>query len=133
MKTLFTSCLLLFLQIGFCQNIKATTENGKKVLLKDDKTWEYDTSQTLESCSTPANFKEPQGDKSNKQFLEMTNATVKDMKKHVAVDLGVNEKDIVLLELSEQKGNAIYILCIKGTKYKYRRTGSVFHKDGEKP
>jgi len=58
-------------------------------------------------------------------------STVDDLKKHVSVDLGVNEKDIVLLQLSEQLGNAVYILCVNGVKIKFKRTGSVFRKDGE--
>jgi len=43
----------------------------------------------------------------------------------------VVESNIILLQLSEQLGNAIYIVCVDGVKMKYRRTGSVFRKDGE--
>ncbi len=43
----------------------------------------------------------------------------------------VVEAGCVLLSLSEQLGNAVYQLCVDGNKMKYRRTGSVFRKDGE--
>ncbi|TGV02757.1 hypothetical protein [Flavivirga rizhaonensis] len=56
---------------------------------------------------------------------------VDDLKKHISVDLGVSESDIILLQLSEQLGNAVYIVCANGMKMKYRRTGSIFRKDGE--
>jgi len=45
--------------------------------------------------------------------------------------MGVSESKIILLQLSEQLGNAVYIVCVDGVKMKYRRTGSVFRKDGE--
>lgn len=76
---------------------------------------------------------EPKGDSKDQGFLKKINATVSDMKKHVSVDTGCPVNKIVLLELSEQKGNAIYVVDVCGTKMKYRRTGSVFFKDGENP
>lgn len=88
---------------------------------------------TNEPCIIDKNFKEPVGNKENQSFLKAVDATVADMKKHVSVDMDVPEKDIILLEISEQKGNAVYVLCIKGRKLKYRRTGSVFFKDGAEP
>jgi hypothetical protein len=116
--------------ITFAQDIRAITEDGKNVILKQNMTWHYDMSNTkTASCTIDKNFKEPIGDKENQSFLKLTNATVADMKKHVSVDLDIPENYIVLIELSEQKGNAIYILCIKGSKVKYRRSGSVFFKD----
>lgn len=66
-------------------------------------------------------------------FLESTDSTVDDMKKHVSVDIDCPIDKITVLQLSEQKGNAIYILDVCGTKMKYRRIGSVFYKDGEDP
>lgn len=133
MKNNFVLAGLLLSAFCSAQNIKATTEDGKKVILKADKTWEYEKIEGGQSCDIPAKFKEPEGDKKNKKFLEMTDATVADMKKHVSIDLGVEESKIILLELSEQKGNAIYVLCINGIKHKYRRTGSVFFRDGSEP
>ena len=45
--------------------------------------------------------------------------------------LSTIEEKIILLEVSEQLGNGVYILCVDGQKMKWRRTGSVFRKDGE--
>lgn len=132
-KSIFVLLSVFFFLSSFGQDIRATTEDGKKLVLKKDMTWEYEKSATAVACSAETNFKEPVGDKGNQAFLKAVNATVADMKKHVSVDLGVSEKDIVLLELSEQKGNAIYVLCINGNKFKYRRTGSAFFKDGAEP
>lgn len=110
------------------QDIKATTDNGKRVLLKEDGTWEYIKEQTDYS-----NFKEPKGDPKIQKQLEMTGATIKDMKNHVSVDNDCPIDKIILLQVSEQLGNAIYILDMCGERVKYRRVGSVFFKDGEKP
>ena len=41
MKKLFILGVLLTSTYTFAQDIKATTEDGKKVILKSDKTWEY--------------------------------------------------------------------------------------------
>ncbi|PQL92372.1 hypothetical protein [Apibacter adventoris] len=64
------------------------------------------------------------------RFLELTGATVEDMTKYVSVDNDCPVKNIqVLLDLSEQMGNALYIVDMYGVKMKYIRTGSVFSKD----
>ncbi|TGV02756.1 DUF3157 family protein [Flavivirga rizhaonensis] len=41
MKKLLLLNLLLITTLSFSQTQIATTENGKKVLLKEDKTWRY--------------------------------------------------------------------------------------------
>lgn len=76
---------------------------------------------------------EPKGDPKNQKFLKKTNATVSDMKKHVSVDTGCPADKIILKNLSEQLGNAIYIVDVCGKEMKYRRTGSVFFEDGKGP
>lgn len=113
---------------GVSQNIIATTENGKKVILKNNNTWEYDKAGTNSDngCGLEPNFKEPKG--MNTMGLRMTNATTKDLKKHVAVENECNVEDIILIAISEQAGNGMYSLCVKGKKMKYRRTGSVFSR-----
>lgn len=82
--------------------------------------------EVTEPCTIPQGFKEPKG---KGGMLKSVGATVKDLKEHISVDRGVDVKDITVLQLSEQLGNAIYIVCVKGTKYKYRRSGSVFYRD----
>jgi len=133
MKSILLAVSFLASTLSFAQDISATTADGKKVILKPNKTWEYfnGNTNTTNSCVVSSDHKEPKGDKKNQTILKRTGATVEDFKKHVSIDLGVNEKDIVLLELSEQLGNGIYIICVNGTKMKYRRTGSVFRKDNE--
>lgn len=128
MKKLLLVLAVLTTSLAYSQKI-ATTEDGKKVMLKDDKTWEYSNEKTSElKCGVDANFVEPKSDKSIYKMLKMVDATTDDLKKHVAVENEVSIKDVLLLSISEQKGNGIYILCVKGKKMKYRRTGSVFSR-----
>lgn len=47
MRKLFFLGLTLFSVCSFGQDIKATTEDGKKVILKADKTWKYDESKEV--------------------------------------------------------------------------------------
>ena len=127
MRKLFLLGLTLFSVCSFGQDIKATTEDGKKVILKSNKTWSYDESKN--TCAIEAGFKEPKYNTSSS--WKRMGSTVDDLKKHISVDMGVKQEKIILLEVSEQLGNGVYILCVDGQKMKWRRTGSVFRKDGE--
>ena len=130
MKKLLIINALLITTLSFSQTKIVTTEGGKKVILKEDNTWQYtDDSNNKSTCNIDENFKEPKWNKS-KSWKRM-GTRVDDLKKHISIDMGVSESKIILLQLSEQLGNAVYILCVDGTKIKYRRTGSVFRKDGE--
>ena len=131
MRKLFLLGLTLFSVCSFGQDIKATTEDGKKVILKADKTWKYDESktETKNTCEVEVGFKEPKYNTSG--VWKKMGSTVDDLKKHISVDMGVKQDKIILLEVSEQLGNGVYILCVDGQKMKWRRTGSVFRKDGE--
>lgn len=51
MKPIFTYILLLITSITFSQ-IKAVTEDGKKVLLNNDKSWQYEEDKKTESNPT---------------------------------------------------------------------------------
>ena len=133
MKKIQLILILLISSITYSQTIIATTEDGRKVILKNDNTWEFIKTNNNNSCSIDKNFVEPKGDKKNQKFLKRTGATVNDLKKHISIDIDCSENDIILLQLSEQLGNAIYVVCVNGQKLKYRRTGSVFFKDGESP
>ena len=119
MKNVFIFSFLIISGILSAQNKKATMEDGKKVILKADKTWEFADKATESICKVETGFKEPKG--GNK------------LKKHISVDLGCPESDIYLLEVSETMGNGVYIVCVCGTKYKYRKSGSVYYKDGDNP
>jgi hypothetical protein len=130
MKKLFIFSLLLVSTFTFAQNKTATTEDGKKVILKSDKTWEYDTKTTASEngCGLDANYVEPKSEKGINSWLKKFDATTDDLKKHVAVENDCKVEDVKLLNISEQKGNGMYSLCVKGKKMKYRRTGSVFSR-----
>lgn len=134
MKKLFILGVLLTSTYTFAQNKTAVTEDGKKVILKSDKTWEYvENKSDIKTCTVEAGFVEPKGESKNQSFLKKTGATVTDLKKHISVDRECNITDIILTDISEQLGNGIYIVCINGKEYKYRRIGSVFYKDGDDP
>lgn len=133
MKKLLILNLLLISTLSFSQTIIATTDDGKKVLLKDNNTWEYlnptSKTETKNKCVIEDGFKEPKWNKS-KSWKKM-GTRVDDLKKHISIDMDIAESKIILLQLSEQLGNAVYVVCVDGVKMKYRRTGSVFRKDGE--
>ena len=131
MRKVFLLIVVMFSIQSFSQDIKATTEDGKKVILKADKTWKYDESKTeiKNPCVIEKGFKEPKYNTSG--MWKKMGSTVDDLKKHISVDMGVKQEKIILLEVSEQLGNGVYILCVDGQKMKWRRTGSVFRKDGE--
>lgn len=130
MKTQFLIASLLMATLSFSQTQTATTEDGKKVILNNDKTWQYaNGSNNKSTCNIDEDFKEPKWNKS-KSWKRM-GTRVDDLKKHISIDMGVVESKIILLQLSEQLGNAVYIVCVDGVKMKYKRTGSIFRKDGE--
>ena len=56
MRKLFLLGLTLFSVYSFGQDVKATTEDGKKVILKADKTWKYDESKTQEKRKVTLEF-----------------------------------------------------------------------------
>jgi hypothetical protein len=113
MRHFLLSGAFLISVLSFAQNKAATTEDGKKVILKSDKTWEFaDLKIQTNKCEVSANFVEPKGESKNQSFLKMVDATTKDLKKHISVDRGCKIEDITLTNLSEQKGNGIYIVCV---------------------
>lgn len=65
--------------------------------------------------------------------LNQLGANTYELKKHVSVETGCPIDKIEVKNASEQLGNAIYILDVCGKEMKYRRMGTVFYKDGEKP
>jgi type III secretory pathway component EscV len=136
MKKYFLLSLLIISTITIAQNKTATTEDGKKVLLKSDKTWQYAETENIsdnskQNISKSKVFIEPKGENKNQSFLKKATATVADMKRHVSVDTGCPVDKILLKDLSEQLGNAIYVLEVCNISMKYRRSGSVFFKDGD--
>ena len=142
MKYSIIILMLLFSTLTFGQTLIATTEDGRRVVLNDDKTWSFiDTNpkpvsantDKYPSCNLSSDFEEPKGDRKIQGWLKRVDAQVKDLKEHVAVDNNCSVEDIKLTSLSEQKGNGNYVLCVKGKEMRYRRTGSVFHRQGVSP
>lgn len=89
--------------------------------------------QKDKKCDLPANYQEPKPDKKIQSFLKKVDATISDLRKHIAIDNDCNESDVIFLRISEQKGNGLYDLCVKGKNLKYKRMGSVFMKSTENP
>ncbi|WP_424492732.1 DUF3157 domain-containing protein [Salinimicrobium sp. GXAS 041] len=142
MKKLLLIVLLALPFATQAQTIIATTNDGREVLLKEDHTWQFldptpkpnnNTSSSDADCKLPENFEEPKGDKGIQRWLKRGDATVADLKKHVAVDLDVKPEEVILMKISEQKGNGNYVLCVNGKKVQYRRVGTVFMEKGESP
>ena len=140
MKKLFTLCFIVLSSFAFSQNKIATTENGKRVLLRDNNTWEYIDSNELSKekspdskCNLAANYVEPKSEKSVESWLRRFDATLEDLRKHIAVENDCDLKNIKFLNISEQKGNGMYSVCVKGTEMKYKRMGTVFMKSDQDP
>ena len=138
-KMLLILTYFLITSVSTGQNLIAKTEDGRRVLLHKDKTWEFidkaikkdNTKISKSDCNLPVDFKEPKG--KNSAFLRRSDATLKDLKKHVSVDFDCKIEDVIVIKASEQKGNGVYILCVKGKRVKYRRLGSVFFRQGTNP
>ena len=130
MKKLFVSILFIASTISIAQSKIAITEDGKKVILKSDKTWDYvdKTVVSEKDCILESNYVEPKSEKGVNSWLTKFDATTDDLKKHVAVENDCKVEEVKLLNISEQKGNGMYSLCVKGKKMKYRRMGSVFSR-----
>jgi hypothetical protein len=125
--------------LSFGQSIIAKTEDGRRVILNKDKTWEFidktvkkiNENTSDSDCKLPENFKEPKG--KNSFSYKRFEITLKDLKKHVSVDFDCKIDDIIIVKASEQKGNGAYTLCVKGKSVKYRRAGTVFFRQGTNP
>ncbi|MBT2623618.1 hypothetical protein [Chryseobacterium sp. ISL-6] len=65
--------------------------------------------------------------------MKRVNATIEDLRKHIAVENDCDEKDVIFLRISEQLGNGMYSVCVKGKEMKYKRMGSVFMGAKENP
>jgi len=138
---LFVTCLLIS-NLSFGQTLIAKTEDGRRVILNNDKTWEFidkvaketrASEEKFPECNLPNDFKEPAGNKKIQSWLKRVDAQVKDLKDHVAVDNNCSVDEIKVTSVSEQKGNGNYVLCVNGKEMRYRRTGSVFHRQGVSP
>jgi len=84
-------------------------------------------------CDLPKDYQEPKPDKKIQSWLKRGDATIEDLRKHIAVENDCNEKDVIFLRISEQKGNGMYSVCVAGKPMKYKRMGTVFMGASENP
>ncbi|MDI9309124.1 MAG: hypothetical protein QM535_02815 [Limnohabitans sp.] len=138
-KLLIISFLFLSF-FTFSQSKIATTEDGKRVLLRENNTWEYidvkgkaELDKSTDKCNLASDYVEPKPDKNIQSWLKRVDATIEDLRKHIAVENECEVSDIKFLKISEQKGNGMYSVCVKGKEMKYRRIGSAFLKADEDP
>lgn len=75
--------------------------------------------QTAKECDLPKNFKEPS--KNNR------------LKKFVAIDNGVDEKDVIIIRAQNGFGSGIYTVCVKQQPVQYQKMGTVFIREGKNP
>ena len=65
------------------------------------------TTKKDSKCDLPANYQKSKPDKKVRSFLKKVDATIEDLRKHIAVENDCNEKDVIFLRISEQKGNGM--------------------------
>lgn len=128
MKKSILMALLFISVISMAQNKKATTEDGKKVILKNDNTWEYfdvkdKKSQTVTTTTTDCDLGADFVEKKKNERL----------RKHVAVENDCNPEDVKFISLTEGLGNGMYSLCVKGKIMKYKKVGTVFMRAEQDP
>ncbi len=148
MKNYFLGLFLLMCFISTAQNnYIVKTDDGRRVLLKADYTWEYiDLEKTpndsliantaitkplkKETCAT-ADFTEPKLNAKIQSQLKRGRATIKHVKAKVAKDYNCNTDEVILLSFKEQKAKATYNFCVKGNNITYKRIGNSILKKGE--
>jgi translation initiation factor IF-1 len=144
MKSFVLFFVLLFSFIGFAQdNHIVKTEDGRRVLLKADFTWEYidvktsnsdsiattiSKSKAVTECHLPDDYVEPPLNKKIQAQLKKGRATISHVKQKVAKKYKCNVDDVVLLSVSEQKAKAEYKFCVKGKEVAYKRIGTTIIK-----
>ena len=136
MKKLLFILFCLIVCSSFSQNKHIVkTEDGRRVLLKADFTWEYiDAESTTikeapkltesDNCNLAEDFKEPTLDKKIQNQLKKGRATIIHIKKKVAKDYNCSVDDVILLSASEKKSNGVYNFCANGKAVNYKRVGN---------
>lgn len=150
MKTPFFIFLFFVSCVSFSQNNHIVkTEDGRRVLLKADYTWEYIDSETpvdktadsnlvnesipakTNECNLAQNFTEPKLDNKIQSQLKKGRATMKHVKSKVAKDYNCDVNDVILLSYKEQKESGVYGFCAHGNKVTYKRLGNSIMKKGK--
>ncbi len=147
MKITFLILFFVMSAMGFAQNnYIVKTEDGRRVLLKADYTWEYidaespiaksvekEISESTENkgCNLAKDFEEPKLDNKIQSQLKKGRATIDHIKKKVAKDYDCTVADVLLLSASEKKSNGVYHFCANGTKVTYKRNGHAIIEGGK--
>lgn len=155
MKKIIFIAFLWLSFIGYAQdNYIVKTDDGRRVLLKADYTWEYidltppvktiQSNEIIEppiqhppksivssNCNVGPNFIEPKLNKRIQAYLKKGRATMKDLKKKVAKDYKCESQDVLLLKAEETNAKGVYTFCANGAKVVYKRTGNNFFKKGK--
>ncbi len=138
-------------------NYIVKTEDGRRVLLKADYTWEYidltepkavnNTSKESKNiteqitnqpkltkaatCQLNSNFKEPKLNTQVQAFLKRSRSSIKQLKKKVAKKENCSIADIKLISTTETKAKGTYNFCTCNGKVTYKRNGASFFKKGK--
>ncbi|MCR8667055.1 DUF3157 family protein [Aestuariibaculum sp. M13] len=147
MKSIVFLLLLFITSVSFAQNnYIVKTEDGRRVLLKADYTWEYidampkdvpkkDISEAIsvkdDACKLGEGFEEPKLNNKIQSQLKKGRATIDDVKAKVAKDYNCSVEEVILLSASEQKSKGRYQFCANGKKVDYKRTGFTIIEAGK--
>lgn len=151
MKNIIFIAFLWLSFIGYAQdNYIVKTDDGRRVLLKADYTWEYidltpkphqaneiiqppiqSPPPTVVNCGVAPNFEEPKLNTRVQAHLKKSRATMPNLKKKVAKDFKCAPEDVLLLYVNEDNTKGRYTFCANGTKVEYKRTGSNFFRKGK--
>ncbi|VDH15617.1 Uncharacterised protein [Algoriella xinjiangensis] len=117
MKLFYTLTIFAIANLSYAQIKKATTNDGKVVILNDNGTWNYSD------------------EKDNNLACDLKNDLVKPiprLRKHVSAETEVDENKIKFINRSggTNSGNGMFTLCVDGIKMKYRQMGTVYTKLG---
>ena len=147
MKTLFILFFIGLTGLSFAQKQQVvTTEDGRRVLLNPDFTWQYLDAKASDSmavtkkeraasvvktgCQMPQDYKEPKLNAKIQNQLIRGHATISDIKEKVAKDNEVPVSDVILMSASEHKSKGEYHFCVNGKIRVYKRIGTTILKKG---
>ncbi len=146
MKSILFLLLFFITSATFAQNnYIVKTEDGRRVLLKADYTWEYidaapkeaskndisEATKTDDACNLGADYEEPKLNGKIQSQLKKGRATIDDVKRKVAKDYNCSVDEVVLISASEQKSKGRYQFCANGKKVDYKRTGFTIIENGK--
>ncbi len=154
MKLLFTLFIVTFISIGIKaqNNHIVKTDDGRRVLLKSDFTWEYidlvapqQNNQPLvkdikpstktvalkDNCGLGLGFKEPSLNTKTQALLKRSRSSIAQLKKKVAKKENCALEEIILISTTETKAKGVYNFCTCNGKISYKRNGSSFFKKGK--